>query len=323
MAILTPRRGAPQPERVTKVPYPLDGGPSMLRIVALGGACQFAPGNDWTPTRRDGSEAGVHIDFPHPNMGSLDVLPVWATALLVAVALLAACEVGFRVAARAHDAEDSRHGNVLSATLALLALLVAFTFELALGRYEARRTVVLEEANAIGTAYLRAQIAPEPLRSRLSDQMRQYVDARLALAGAGEDRAAVARAEALAGSLQQQMWSTTVAVLPTVQPVSAAPLLAAAMNTVIDVAGARRSALAARLPRSVVAALLLYAFVAAGMLGFVTGGGRKRSRAPSFILLLLLTLALMLILDLDRARTGTITVSQAPLVDLRASIAPP
>jgi len=263
-----------------------------------------------------------HIDFPHPKMHSLDVLPVWAAALLVAVALLAACEAGFRVAAWGHAAEDSGQGNILSATLALLALLVGFTFALALTRYEARRTVVLEEANAIGTAYLRAQIAPEQFRSQLSDQMRQYVDARLALAGAGEDRAAVARAEALAGSLQQQMWSTTVAALPTVQPASVAPLLAAAMNTVIDVAGARRSALAARLPTSVVAALLLYALVAAGMLGSVTGG-RKRSRAPSFILLLLLTLALTLILDLDRARTGTITVSQAPLADLRASMAPP
>src|SRR3954469_570465 len=102
-------------------------------------------------------------------MGQLDVVPIPATALLLAVVLLTACEAGFRAGARWRATDESYQGSILSATLALLALLVGFTFALALGRYDSRRNLVLEEANAIGTAYLRTQVAPEPFRSRLAD----------------------------------------------------------------------------------------------------------------------------------------------------------
>ena len=70
------------------------------------------------------------------------------------------------------------------------------------------------------------------------------------------------------------------------------------------------------------AALVLYALLAAGLLGYVTGAGARRPRLPAALLLLLLTLALALILDLDRPRTGTITVSQRSLLDLRAAMTP-
>jgi hypothetical protein len=248
----------------------------------------------------------------------LDSLPIWAMMLVIAAIFLGACVTGFRIGATNHRPEESNQVHILSATLALLGLLVGFTFSLALGRYDARRHLVVEEANAIGTAFLRAQLAPEPYRSQLADALRRYGDARLALSAAGEDRDGIARVEALTDTLQRQMWSTTVAAVPNVQPPAVSSIIASAINSVIDIATDRSAELSARLPPSVIASLLLYATVASSVLGFVTGRVQQRSRVPSIILLLLLTLALGLIFDLDRARSGTIRVSQQPLIDLVA-----
>jgi hypothetical protein len=254
------------------------------------------------------------------RMDPLDAVPIWVTTLVIAALLFSACELGFRMGGRKSSAEKTDQGHVLSAMLALLGLLVGFTFSIAVGRHELRRNLVVEEANAIGTEYLRTQMVPEPFRTRLADALRRYTDARLGLAAAGESEVAVARANALADSLQQVMWATTVAAVPAVQPAAISSLLAAGMNTIIDAAASRRAALEARLPSIAFGSLVLYAAVAASMLGFVSGSGRNRSRVGAVVLLMLLTLALGLILDLDRPRRGTIKVSQQPLIDLRASM---
>ena len=254
------------------------------------------------------------------KLAPLDVLPIWVIALVIGALLLGACELGFRMGGRRHDAEKSDEGHVLSAMLALLGLLVGFTFSISVSRHELRRSLVVDEANAIGTEYLRAQLTPEPFRTRLEDALRRYADARLALVAAGEDEAAIARAEALADSIQKQMWATTVESEPHVEPAALTSLLTAGMNTIIDATSSRRAALDARLPPVALGSLLLYAVVAAAMLGFVSGSGRHRSRVGADILLLLLTLALTLIVDLDRPRRGAIEVSPQPLIDLRATM---
>jgi hypothetical protein len=252
-------------------------------------------------------------------MTIIDSLPIWATGLLLLAVLTLASRTGIRLRARTSD-EDS--GHILSAVLGLLALLIGFTFSLTLSRYEMRTDLVLQEANAIGTTYLRAQLAPDPYRSQLQALVRRYVDARLALAEAGEDPVAIAQAEAQAEQLQRQMWETTVAAIPHIDPPVAAPLLTATVNEMIDLAAARKAALAARLPGSVLLALVVYAAISAGILGYVTRGTGSGTRITAFLLLILLTLAITLIRDLDRPRTGSIVVSQAPLLDLKTSIRP-
>jgi hypothetical protein len=254
------------------------------------------------------------------HLDPLDVFPIWVTGLLIAALLYGACELAYRVAVRRSDVEKSDQSHVLSAMLALLGLLVGFTFSISVGRHELRRTLVVDEANAIGTEYLRTQMLPEPYRSRLAELLRRYTDARLALADAGEDSVAIMRANAIADSLQQQMWAITVEVEPFVQPAALSSLIAGGMNAVIDVAASRRAALEARLPTIAFGALVLFATVAAAMLGFVSGSGQHRSRVGAVVLLVLLALALALILDLDRPRRGTIKVSQRPLLYLRASM---
>jgi hypothetical protein len=254
------------------------------------------------------------------HLDPLDAVPIWVTTILIAALLISGCELGYRMGGRRSGDAKTDQGHVLSAMLALLGLLVGFTFSIAVGRHELRRNLVVEEANAIGTEYLRTQLMPEPFRTRLADALRRYTDARLALAAAGEDETAIVRADKLADSLQQQMWTTTMMAVPAIQPAAVSSLLVAGMNTIIDAASSRRAALEARLPSIAFGSLVLYAIVAGGMLGFVSGSGRSRTRVGAFILLMLLTLALGLILDLDRPRRGTIKVSQQPLMDLRESM---
>ena len=249
----------------------------------------------------------------------LDVFPIWVTALLIAALLLGACEAGYQVARR-RDFEKSDEGHVLSAMLALLGLLVGFTFSISVNRHEQRRILVVEEANAIETEFLRTQMMPEPYRTRLADMLRQYADSRLELAAAGEDRAAELRAYAFADSLKREMWMTVIAADSLVQPPALASLIAGGMNTIIELASSRRAALGARLPSIAFGSLLLYAAVAAGMLGFVSGSGTHPRRFGAVVMLLLLALALGLILDLDRPLRGTIKINQQPMIDARASM---
>ena len=107
---------------------------------------------------------------------------------------------------------------------------------------------------------------------------------------------------------------------PFVEPAALSSLVTAGMNALIDAESSRRAAVDARLPSVAFGSLVLYAVVAAAMLGFVSGSGRHRSRAGADVLLLLLTLALALILDLDRPARGALEVSQQPLIDLRATM---
>ena len=253
------------------------------------------------------------------KLDPLDVFPIWVTALLMAALLLGACELGFQLARRT-DYEKSDEGHVLSAVLALLGLLVGFTFSISVNRHEQRRVLVVDEANAIETEFLRAQMLPEPYRSRLATLLRSYVDSRLALAAAGEDRAAILREYARADSLKREMWVTTVEADSLVQPAALSSLIAGGMNNIIELASSRRAALEARLPSIAFFSLLLFSVVAAAMLGFVSGSGTHPRRLGAIVLLLLLALSLGLILDLDRPLRGTIKVSQQPLIDARASM---
>src|SRR4051794_26223849 len=131
---------------------------------------------------------------------ALNLTPLWIVALVLFAAMCAASLAGIGLRYRrdlktgadlqAPPAEDGQEGYIVSAVLGLLALLMGFTFSLAVDRFDARRHLVLEEANAIGTAYLRSQLLPEPGRTRMSGLLVRYTDNRLALAKARPDRVA-------------------------------------------------------------------------------------------------------------------------------------
>ena len=249
-----------------------------------------------------------------------DEAPLGLFAVVLFVCMVLAREFGassHRFLSRQKDVgESSDEGYILSAVLGLLALLLAFTFGLALDHYEKRRELVVTEANALGTAYLRTGILDQP--DQLRSLLHSYTQQRLAYGHSWGTAAAEAAAKAEA--LQARIWDMAVATVRPQRATPMAPMLLGPLNDAFDAASARKAALAARLPVSVMGALSLYAIVAAGMLGYAVTAAGGRHRGASLVLFVLLTLAMELIVDLDRPRSGTIHVSQAPMADALAGM---
>jgi hypothetical protein len=213
--------------------------------------------------------------------------------------------------------KDSQQGLVVSAVLGLLALLTGFTFALAAERFETRRELVLQHANAIGTAYLRVQLLPEPHRQRLSDLIMRYTDNMIALAKVGPVGASPLLAKD--DRLLTEIWAASADAYDAIKPLPLAVPFLNAMNAMIDMDGARRAARYAHVPSEVFAGLLVYCVVTAGVLGYVLTD--SRGRLVSGLLLLLLVFSLLLIFDIDSPTSGGIRESQGPMEDLRKSIA--
>lgn len=214
---------------------------------------------------------------------------------------------------------EGQEGYIVSAVLGLLALLLGFTFSLAVDRFETRRHLVVAEANAIGTAYLRTQLLPEPHRARMSQILAHYTDKRIALATTKPKHA-----EALLEANDQlvvDMWAGTAAAFDAIKTLDFSSGYLESINAVIDLDTSRKTARAARVPAEVFAVLFVYLFTTAGVLGYVLRG--LRGRLSAGFLLALLTLSLLLIIDIDRPMSGGIMVRQKPMEDLRALMTQP
>jgi hypothetical protein len=229
------------------------------------------------------------------------------------------------MALRAHEdrrgqapRSDEQEGYVVTAVLGLLALLLAFTFALAVDRFEARRRLVFEESNAIGTTYLRAQLLDEPHRTRISRLLIGYADNRIALARASPGRTRMALAEAN-GRFITELWAATAAAFDSIKHLEFSNSLLESMNRLIDLDAARRAERLAHLPAIVFAVLLIYLVVTAGVLGYVLVGWR--GRVSACFMLLLLLLSLVLVVDLDRPVGGVQREDQAPMELLRGALA--
>lgn len=257
-----------------------------------------------------------------PLFSWLSTLPILVVGGIVFAAMVIAAIVGFTLRARhdrrkgAGDESDGAEGYLVSAVLGLLALLMGFTFSLAIDRFEARRALVLEESNAIGTAYLRAQLLEQPHRKRVGDILVAYTDNRLALATASPDQAPplLARNDAMLTDL----WAATAAAFVTIKGMDFSSTFVDSINTVIDLDAARKAAREVRVPSEVFAILVVYLVVTSAVLGYVLVGPRGRL-AAGFTLVLLAT-SFLLILDIDRPRLGGVQESQRPMEHLRDSL---
>ena len=216
--------------------------------------------------------------------------------------------------------EASDKGFIQSGVLGLLALLIAFTFNMAVNRYETRRSLVVAEANAIGTAEMRVQLVEAPQGAQLAQMLHGYARTRLAYGlAAAADKPPLVEASA------KQRTALQAATLSALAPVRTTPLAAfvgAAVNSVLDVGVERETTLNSRLPSSILGALMLCSLLSAAILGYSLTGVRARHRPGTAILFALLTLAILLTLDLDRPQGGTIRTDQTPMSQLVAGFPP-
>ena len=251
---------------------------------------------------------------------SLTVLYVVLVVLFFVAAELGGF-IGRRINARGETDKDA--GTLATASLGLLALLIAFTYSIALARYDLRRQAVLEEANAIGSAANFALMLPAAQQKPTLDLLRQYTQVRLAL-GAPFDPARFAHDVTTTGDLQAKLWKQAVAA-STAQPQSLPVYqFVSNLNEVNNVGEKRLTALRNHTPTVVALALVATAILAIGFTGYASGLSGSRRRVGMALISLLLAMLILLTVDLDRPDRGTIEVSTQALTDaLNALPTPP
>jgi len=209
----------------------------------------------------------------------------------------------------------AQEGYLFGSMLGLLGLLLAFSFGMVLNRYEARRELVTSEANAIGTAYLRAQLLDEPHRSRLSQLLVAYTGNRIELANAGGDnRVLLARNDKLLTDIWTAIRASRESALA--HGVTTAVLMS--YNEVIDLDTERKVAWDLRVPVEVGVLLIVYLAVMAAVVGYQVDGPRGRRAATVFFIAV--ALSITVITDLNRPMAGHARESQKAMLMLLQSL---
>lgn len=242
--------------------------------------------------------------------------------LVLLVLLVAAGDAGYRLGRRtpAPASEETKEyaNQIQTAIFAVLGLLLAFTFSMAVSRFDARQQALVEETNAIETTYLRAQLLPSAQQAAEIALLRQYVDLRLASARPTwyQDPTLPSRTSAL----QQQMWAQAVAAAQQDSRSITTGLFIQSLNDSMDAQSKRDAARLDYLPGSVLYLLFAASILAMGTLGYRSGLGGGRSMFEAIMLALVIALIVLIILDLDHPYQGLLTISQQRMIDLRQSM---
>jgi hypothetical protein len=243
-------------------------------------------------------------------------------AALIAAVILAATAIGHLAGVSLRGRADGLReplGVLQGALLGLVGLILAFGLALAVGRYETRRATVVEEANVIGTTFLRAQTLSEPVRSRSLERLVEYTDASIRLAHAIPASAAAKQAVADGQQLQRELWGLAGRALAAAPTASAPRLYVETLNEMIDEQTVRTAALNNRVPPAVLWLELASAAIALGLLAFYLALLGRGVWTVLFAAILV-SFLLLVTFDLDRPTRGVITVPSTPLTDLRASM---
>jgi len=251
-----------------------------------------------------------------------------ATAFLIIAGLFAGMllclyigqRLGRRDKEEATDITHARLTAVEAAIFGLMGLMVAFTFSGAADRYELRRQLTVDEANAIGTSYLRLALLPTSRQAALREKYRRYTEARLAVYRVLPDIDASTAQAAVATRLQEEIWAGTIVALaeapPDVKLVVLPPL-----NQMIDITTSRAIALLTHTPKLIMALLLILGLVCSLLAGYVLARSETRHvRLHLLAFALIMTGTIYVIFDLDYPRFGFMRLDFADqgLLDLLA-----
>lgn len=260
---------------------------------------------------------------PGYSPGLFESAPLLAIAVLLlglmTVAFVGGRELRSWLARRPllkHASRRDYEGYIVSSTLGLLAILLGFTLSLSISRYEERRELVVAHANAIETAYLRAQLLGAPHRERLGHLLTIYDENLIELTSARPAQMPMYFAND--SVILTQIWAATAAATDSVRSIPLSLALTESVNKLIDLDASRRAVRITRIPTAVFVVLLLYHVGAAGVLGYVLADGAGQF-AGGF-LLTLMSLALLLIMEIDRPDAGWIRTDDFPSLQVREFI---
>jgi hypothetical protein len=272
---------------------------------------------DYCATRADSIEDGAAAVGGRPEM-LLYLLdhPLYLPPLFLVLFALST-GIGLRIGGRWRYGDPEDFSVVLGASLTLLGLIIAFAFSMAVGRYDQRKNYEEQEANAIGTAYVRAGLLPAEAGARVRALLRSYLEQRLRFYVA-QDEDAVRRIDSETGRLQAELWSA-VESHAAAQPTPVAAIVAWGMNDVLNSQGYTQAAWWNRIPAGAWAMLISIAVFCNLLVGYKAA---HHERAWFILLVLPITLSvtLFLIADIDCPRGGLIHVGPHNLESVAASI---
>jgi hypothetical protein len=251
---------------------------------------------------------------------TLDAIPLWLLFVATCVFSWLSLEGGYRLGrwrrSRTAEEKETPVGAMVASILALFAFLLGFTFNMASTRFEARRQTLLNEANAIGTTYLRARLLHEPQRTESRKLLREYVDARVLGPENRDVKAAIARSE----QVHELLWNEA-AKEATASPSPITGLYIQSLNEMIDIHSTRvQIGLHNRIPTSIWVGLFLLSLLGMESVGYQAGLSATRRSPAMFGLILAFAGVLFLIADLDRPYEGFISVNQEALTSLQSSM---
>jgi hypothetical protein len=254
------------------------------------------------------------------NFGLFESLPIAGVYVGVGLVMLVFCEVGYQVGKRVRTRQDKEAltslGPMVGGVLGLLAFVLAFTFSMAASQHDHRRQIVLAEATAVGTAYLRSDLIEMQYEKEVKSLLREYVDIRLQAASGGDLDAALARSVDIHMLLWAQVSSAAAEA-----PSANTSLMIQSINDVIDMHEKRvAAALRNRIPISIWVALFAISVLTMITLGTQSGLTGKRGLFAVIPLVLAFAAIIVLVVDLDRPRKGPITVGQQAMVNLQSSM---
>jgi hypothetical protein len=257
----------------------------------------------------------------------MNVLSFWLLAGGLLVVMLASLEVGRRIGIYRKKADPEGAGAGLGAiegaVFGLMGLLIAFTFSGAASRFDGRRQLVGEEANAIGTAYLRIDLLPQAAQPVMREDFRNYADARLAtFRKLRTDMDAAKQAQSRSEELQVKIWNEAVAACKEVNSPAVTTLVLSSLNEMIDITTTRMVATQTHPPAVIFYGLGLLVVASSLLAGYGMASSKKRSWMHMLTYAFITASTLYVILDMEYPRIGLIRVDSADQVmfDVRSTM---
>jgi uncharacterized membrane protein len=250
------------------------------------------------------------------QLNFIDSHSIIVVGLGLLLLMMAAAEFGAWRRRRHPEAGETLYAA--AAAVSLLGLLIGFTFNVSLNRYDERRDLVVDEAAAITMAWERSQLLSATAHNEAEVLLRKYIDARRNYFQRGQVTDRQRAADAPGRSVRQQLWSLAART----EAKGDKPLMTRAfidaLSELDTVAAHRESMAREHIPLSVVYALGLAALVTAASLGYAGAAGQHITRHANWAFFTLVVIALSVVIDLDRPKTGMVTVSQKPMQELEA-----
>ena len=248
------------------------------------------------------------------------------STLVIAIALLAGIFVFYLAGVRLGNYQKKNNPDVKAegvgplegALLGLLALLLSFTFSMSASRYDTRRSLIIQEANDIGTVVLRADMYPDSIRREFRKDLQQYLETRIAYHTAGIDEVKISKTLMDAANISNRIWQRATRLSRGSSTTIPHSLMIPALSSMIDVVTSRDAARLARVPDPIFWLLIILT-----LLGSLIIGYSKKEKKNDWIVLsiysLMTVITIYTIIDLDRPRQGIIKTDTAhqKIIELR------